>query len=172
MNPPKAAIADRAELLAYAYAMENEAAERYQDLADQMFACNNDDVAELFARLAAIEAKHAKELVEVHGASPAPMAPGAYRWDSLESPENLPFAEMHYLMVPHQALQLALAAERRALLFYRDIAEQTDSDDIRALASEFAAEEAEHVRIVEEWLERYPPADNGWDEDMDPPMSH
>jgi hypothetical protein len=32
-----------------------------------------------------------------------------------------------------------------------------------------AAEEAEHIRLVREWMSRVPPPPQGWDEDPDPP---
>ncbi len=161
---------DRETLLAHAYAIENEAAERYQDLADQMYGCNNTEVGDLFAKLAEIEAKHAAELSQEHGAANTPMAAADYAWGNLESPEAIPFGDMHYLMGPHQALTLALAAENRALAFYMDVVTQAPTDDLRALAEEFVVEEAEHVALVQEWLQRYPEPDQDWDVDDDPPV--
>lgn len=169
--PRAIAFTDRETLLAHAYAIEQEAAERYQDLAEQMSDCGNEEVAGLFAKLAEIEAKHAAELSLEHGAADRPMALADYKWEGLQSPEAIPFEEMHYLMRPHQALTLALAAERRALQFYEAVAGQASNEDMRTLAAEFAAEEAEHVRLVLEWLQRYPEPDQDWDDDMDPPMS-
>ena len=161
---------NRETLLAHAYAIENEAAERYQDLADQMYACNNTEVGDLFAKLAEIEAKHAAELSLEHGAARTPMAAADYAWGNLESPEAIPFGEMHYLIQPHQALTLALAAEERALAFYKDVVNQAPTDDLRNLAQEFVLEEAEHVALVREWLQRYPEPEHDWDTDDDPPV--
>ncbi|MDA1099991.1 MAG: ferritin family protein [Proteobacteria bacterium] len=165
------AFTDRETLLAHAYAIEHEAAERYQDLAEQMYGCGNEEVGGLFAKLAEIEAKHAAELSLERGAANSPMALADYLWDGLQSPEVIPFEEMHYLMRPHQALVLALAAERRALSFYEAVASQSPQEDMRILAAEFAVEEAEHVQLVLDWLQRYPEPDQDWDDDMDPPMS-
>ena len=166
-----AAFTERETLLAHAYAMEHEAAERYHELAEQMYGCNNDEVGDLFAKLAEIEAKHAAELSQEHGAADTPVAAADYMWASLQSPEAIPFEEMHYLMLPHQALTLALAAERRALSFYEAAAAQSSSEELRRLAAEFAVEEAEHVSLVLDWLRRYPEPDLDWAEDMDPPQS-
>ncbi len=163
-------IDDRQTLLAHAYAIEQEAAERYQDLADQMYNTSNDEVGDLFAKLAEIEAKHAAELSLEHGAADLPLAAGDYKWDSLESPEAIPFGEMHYLMPVQRALTLALAAEERAQAFYEQLAAKAPSEELRALASEFAEEEASHVRIVKAWLLRIDAAADDWAEDMDPPM--
>ncbi len=170
-GPLAIAATDRETLLAHAYAIEQEAAERYEALAEQMYDCGNEEVAGLFAKLAEIEAKHAAELSLEHGAANKPMALADFMWEGLQSPEVIPFEEMHYLMQPHQALTLALAAERRALLFYEAVAGQAANEDMRTLAAEFAAEEAEHVRLVLEWQQRYPEPEPDWDDDMDPPMS-
>jgi rubrerythrin len=98
------------------------------------------------------------------------MAAADYAWGNLESPEAIPFGEMHYLIQPHQALTLALAAEERALAFYTDVVNQAPTDDLRNLAEEFVLEEAEHVALVREWLQRYPEPEHDWDTDDDPPV--
>jgi rubrerythrin len=37
------------------------------------------------------------------------------------------------------------------------------------MARQLAEEEQEHVRWLEQWLARYPAAEEGWDQDPDPP---
>ncbi len=56
-------ILDLPRFLAHAHAMEVEAAERYRLFAGQMEVHGNPEVAELFARLAEIEARHAEEIL-------------------------------------------------------------------------------------------------------------
>jgi rubrerythrin len=159
------------ELLAHAYAMEAEAAERYSELADQMAMHNNHEVAEVFAKLATIEQKHAEQLAERAGElGAARRAPWDYRWLDPESPEAVPLAEVHYLMTAHHALRLALHNELRAEAFYHVMVERADSDEVRALAEEFVAEEQEHVALVRHWLNKFPEPPAGWDEDQDPPV--
>jgi len=162
---------DRETLLAQAYAIEHEAAERYRELAEQMYGSNNDEVGDLFTKMAEIEGKHAAELSLEHGAADINLAAAEYGWESLDSPEAIAFGDMHYLLPPQQALTLALAAERRALAFYENAAAHTTNEALRALAVEFAAEEATHVRIVLAWLARLGEPEPDWDEDMDPPIS-
>ncbi len=159
------------ELLAHAYAMEAEAAERYGELADQMAMHNNHEVAELFRKLEAIEHKHAEQLARRAGKrGAARFSPWDYRWLDPESPEALPVSEVHYLMTAHHALKLALHNELRAETFYRVMAERAGSDEVRTLAQEFVAEEREHVALVRHWLNKYPEPSAGWDEDPDPPV--
>ena len=76
---------------------------------------------------------------------------------------------MHYLMHPWHALQLALAAEQRAVDFFDAMARQAPSDAMRRAAEEMRAEEAEHVALVKDWLAKVPKPDTEWAVDPDPP---
>ena len=53
------------------------------------------------------------------------------------------------------ALELALDGERRGHAFYAGIASTTEDPEVRAMAQEFAAEEAEHVAELEKWIGRF-----------------
>jgi rubrerythrin len=164
-----AAIDDVADLLAYAYVMEAEAADRYAELADQMAMHNNDEVAEIFGKLAKIERLHAEEIVRRTGAAGPPhRSPWEYHWLDPESPEVTPLDEVHYLMTAHHALKVALHNELRAQAFYEAVRRVTPSEEVRELATEFAGEEREHVALVEAWLEKYPEPPADWDLDTDP----
>ena len=50
--------------MARAYAMELEATERYAQFAEQLDTHNNREVAQMFRKLAAVEALHAKRILE------------------------------------------------------------------------------------------------------------
>ncbi len=158
------------QLLAYALAIEQEAAERYAELADQMAVHNNAEVAALFRKLADIEAKH---VANVETLSEGRKLPTLTLWDEpwhgAESPEATARDEVHYLMTPHHALSLALAGERRATAFFARMAEEAGFAELRHLAQQLHDDEQEHVRLIEEWLARYPEPEEGWDEDLDPP---
>lgn len=160
------------DLLQHALVIELEAEQSYKELAEQMHSCGNHDVAALFEKMSALEGRHARKIREnAPGLELEERAPWEYRWDGFEPPENAELNEIHYLMKPHHALQLALAAEQRAELFFTRVANQTSSDDVRRLAAEFAADEKQHVVWIREWLEHYPPPAMDWDEDLDPPAA-
>jgi rubrerythrin len=165
------AIASVAELYAYLHAIEAEAGERYADLADQMEVHNNREVAALFRKLAEIEGKHASKILERAGAAslPPPKA-GPHRWIVPEGLETTAFEGVHYLMTPYHALRLALHNERRAETAFRRLAESALDEQVRALAREIAAEEGEHVALIEAWLKRQPRPDIDWADDPDPPV--
>jgi rubrerythrin len=159
-----------AELLAHALALEEEASERYAELAEVMQAHNNPDAAELFTRMAGVEQMHVdgiRQQIRQRKLTDLPSA--QYRWLGLEGPETTDHADLHYLMTPRQALLLALLNEQRARDFYNDICRHSSDPEVVELARELAAEEREHVAWVEQWLERFPPTEDGWDHDDDPP---
>ena len=162
--------ADRADFLARAWAMEVEAAERYASFADAMDEHNNHDVAELFRKLARIEQLHADQLLEeTLSGRPPVLPPEGLQWDSGEGPETAPHGELHYRMQPYHALQIALACERRANKFFAAYASRTTDAKARKAALEMAEEEAEHVRLIEDWLKRTPQPEKDWERDPDPP---
>jgi rubrerythrin len=156
------------EFMAYAWAMEVEASDRYAELADLMATHHNREVAELFAKLARIEGKHRDQIAAQMGWTKAPDT-AVFRWETPEGPETTDYGDLHYLMQPWHALKLAEHNERRAVEFFEHFAAARVPADVRAAALEMAGEEREHVRLIGEWLAKVPPPEPGWDEDMDPP---
>jgi rubrerythrin len=152
--------------------MEVEAAERYASFADAMDQHNNREVAELFRKLARIEQLHADQLLEDGLSKRPPVLPSeGIRWDGgREGPETAAPEELHYRMQPYHALQIALACEKRANKFFADFASKTTDAKARKAAREMAAEEAEHVRLIADWLKRTPAPDKNWEHDPDPPF--
>ncbi|MDH5285688.1 MAG: ferritin family protein [Betaproteobacteria bacterium] len=153
---------------AAAIAMEEEAAQRYEEFADAMDTHNNAEVASMFRRLAAVEARHADELMAQRGWTALPLMP-RIEFEGCEGPETTPADAVHYLMTPWHALSLALANEERAVRFFEQLARSTTDETVRRAALEFKAEEEEHVVLVREWMGRVekPPVD--WAVDPDPP---
>jgi rubrerythrin len=168
--PAESPIGSIDALMAYAYALEAEASERYSEFADAMETHNNREVAELFRKLARIENLHAEHILEEMRWSQAPPPPSSgWRWQGLEGPETADHTELHYLMQPYHALQIALHNERRAEAFFSELHRKAPAGKVREAAKEMVAEETEHVRLVEEWLKRTPKPDSDWEVDLDPP---
>jgi rubrerythrin len=169
-KPSAAAVRNMNELMAYAYALEIEAAERYAEFADAMEAHNNRAVEELFRKLARIEHKHAEQILEEMGWTAPPSSPiGGYQWQGLEGPETADFATLHYLMQPFHALEIALLNEKRAFEFFSGLVRRATTDKVKRAAKEMAGEEAEHVRLIEDWMKKVPRPEPQWDVDLDPP---
>jgi rubrerythrin len=167
---PATGIASIDELMAYAYALELEASERYAEFADAMDVHNNREVAELFRKLARIEHRHAEQVLEEMGWLSPPLAPhGGYKWEGFEAPETGDVGELHYLMRPYHALQIALHNEKRAYVFFGGLVKKARNAKVKKAAEEMREEEAEHVRLIEEWIKRTPKPDADWAIDPDPP---
>lgn len=156
------------EFMAFAWAMEVEAAERYEELAEQMLTHHNTEVAALFSRLARIEGLHRDQIATRMGWTRPPDT-ASFGWETPEGPETTDYGDLHYLMQPYHALRLALHNEERAALFFEHFAAAKLPADVRAAAAEMAADEREHVRLIREWLAKFPEPEPGWDEDPDPP---
>ena len=169
-TPGTAAPGTLDEFMALALLMENEAAQRYSELADAMETHNNRDVAELFRRMATIEARHAQKIMAEMKWQDAPAVPvGLQRWAGFESPETTPSEDVHYLMQPYQALQLALAGEQRAEQFFARLVTVAKVATVRKAARELRDEEREHVALVLAWMKKFPKPAADWADDPDPP---
>jgi rubrerythrin len=167
---PAAAPRTLEEFMTQALAMEVEAGQRYAEFADAMETHNNREVAALFRKMADIEGKHAKQIMAEMGwtTMPAPRPGTAFR-TGFEAPETAPGDEVHYLMQPYHALELALANEQRAERFFGELARAATTASVRTAARELQAEEREHVELVRAWMKKVPKPDADWANDPDPP---
>lgn len=170
ISNPKHTIGSAEELLAYSLALETEAVERFNDLADQMEMHHNYEVADLFRKLAKIEGIHIDNVSKAAKGKTLPnLMVWEFEWEDGESPEGGSMEEAHYLMQPWHAIEMAMKGEKRAVAFFRHVAETTNDDKILKMALELVEEEEEHVSLLQKWQERYPKPEEGWDEDLDPP---
>lgn len=144
------------ELYACALAIEREAAERYAEFAQRMADLGNDAVAEVFASLAAFEAAHVDELERRTRGVDLPPAGEGWRWLESGAPETAARELVFRVMTPRQALEIALAAERRAQAFFEGTLMRAGDPAVETLAREMAAEEQEHVAMVERLLDHTP----------------
>jgi rubrerythrin len=145
------------ELYAHAIAIEREAAARYAEFAQRMSDMGNAAAAEVFGTLSVLEGEHLETLLRrTEGLKIPQPRPYEYSWLDAGAPET-PARELVFrLLTPHQALVIALGAERRAEAFFEEVLVSTDDPALRALAREMAADEGDHVLMLERLLERTP----------------
>lgn len=167
-EPPK--FDSVAEFFAQALAIEIEASERYDELADQMETHNNHHIAEIFRKMAKIEGLHRDEIKRRAGGALVGGRPASFSWLAPEGPEAIDLGAVHYKMTSRQALMLARHNEERATKYYEAIAASAADPEIRAFAATMAEDERHHVALVDKWLEKFDPDDPDWDEDLDPPV--
>ena len=82
------------------------------------------------------------------------ISPNDFVWPDGMSPEAADIWGADSLVDIMQALELALGAESRGAAFYRHIYETTKDPEVRVLAKEFAEEEDEHVKAIQQWIAR------------------
>jgi rubrerythrin len=163
-------MTDLDTFLAYSVALEEEAAERHDELADMMEVHNNPEVAATFRKLAHYSRLHAREIRGRSKGSDLPrIAPWDFGWETMEGPETADIGEMNYLMNAVQALRVAMGNEQRAHDFYFAISGESPDAEVRALAAEFADEEKEHLTLLEKWLAKMPETTEETVYDPDPP---
>jgi rubrerythrin len=151
------------ELYAHAIAIEREAAERYAELAQRMADLGNEDVAALFRQLAVFEAEHLDTLEgRTAGVDVPRIEPGDFAWLDAGAPETVARELVFRLLTPRAALEIALAAERRAHEFFLQVKASADDPALRALAQEMAMEEQGHIAMVEQAIQRTPDVRVDW----------
>ncbi|OGU22908.1 MAG: rubrerythrin [Hydrogenophilales bacterium RIFOXYD1_FULL_62_11] len=142
--------------LAHAVELEREAARRYEELADSMRTDGNVAVEAFFRQMAVFSRKHLALAVERGGFRQIPaLTPTEYVWPDGLSPEQFDWIGVDCMIDVNNALAIALDGERRGHAFYANIEAITGDPEVRVMAQEFAAEEAEHVAELEKWIGRY-----------------
>jgi rubrerythrin len=139
--------------LAHAIQLEREAARRYEELAAAMGTEGNQELRSFFGRMAHYSRLHLAQATARGGFREIPeIAPEDFEWPDGTSPETAGWAGVDAQMSPLAALELALDGERSGHAYYAAVAATTSDAELRALAGEFAEEEADHVRQLEALL--------------------
>ncbi len=132
--------------------------ERYTEFSWRMADAGNDAAAEVFGGLARLEAGHLDGLLKrARGMKLPALAPHEYAWLDAGAPETAARELVYRLMTARHALEIALAGEKRAAAFFEHVVLTAEDARLRALAAEMAADEAEHVALLEQLLETTPP---------------
>ena len=141
------------ELYSLALALEREATRRFAELEQFTRDVGIDHLAEEFGKIGREEKEQYELLALGTAGRELPEVTGwEYSWhylgpeaDRVEAPTNA-----------REAIALALGTERRAQVFYGDVAENARDDAVRAFAAEMAADEQRHVLRLELLLAREP----------------
>lgn len=148
---------DTPTLYAHAIAIEREAVERYSEFAERMDDLGNQAAAEIFGTLARLETEHLEELLERTAGMDLPRpAPQEYAWLDGAAPETAARELVFRLMTPRHALEIALAGEKRAAAFFESVIVTPGDAMLSALACEMAADEGDHIAMLEKLLETTP----------------
>lgn len=151
------------ELYAHALVLERDAFKRFVELERYMRDVGLDYIADEFERIGREEQEQYEALaIGTAERELPPIADWEYAWhflgpqaDRVPMPKNA-----------REALSLALATERRAQIFYVDVAEHAIDDTVCAFAAEMAADEQRHIQRLEQLLAREPETTRPADEDV------
>ena len=160
------------DALDLAILIEEEAEERYEELAHQLEGHRTPEAARFFRTMIANEAKHRRRLSERRGhlfaAAPCTVT-RAMLWD-VEAPD---YDEARAFMTPRQAMQTALGCEEKAHAFFVAALPTLVDPEVRALFEELRDEEVQHQAMIREQLVGLPPDSDVVAEDFgDEPVSH
>jgi erythrin-vacuolar iron transport family protein len=143
------------DALDFAVLVEEEACERYEDLAAQMETHDTPAAADFFRFMVKNEAKHGQELAarrtEMFGMAPSKVD-RSMLWD-VEAPD---FSEVRAFMAAREALEVALHAEKKAYQFFADAVIHVTDPDVRALFEELREEELVHQDLVRREIAKLP----------------
>ncbi|MFT3759286.1 ferritin-like domain-containing protein [Thauera sp.] len=143
------------KFLAHAVRLEAESARRFDELAEHMATHCNAEVEAVFRQFADFSRLHLEDAMARAGFRHIRDLPqDGYEWPHGEPPEAAPWWGVDGLMDVEAALRLALESEQDGLDFYRSIAAGSADPLVKAMAAEFADEEAEHVAKLHELLAR------------------
>ncbi len=144
------------EFLAHAIRLEEEAALRFDELAEACLTNGNAEVAAFFRQMAEFSRLHLADARNRGGFRTLPVLPPSDElWPEGMSPEAAGWEGTDPFLTVSRALEVALESEKQGLAFYADVADATDDAEIRGMAREFAEEEAEHVAQLEVWIARH-----------------
>ncbi len=146
------------DALDIAILIEEEARDRYEELAEQLEQHRTRDAADFFREMVQNESKHAADLKahrrEVFGSAPMRVDPAL-----VPEVETTDYDEARAFMSPHQALRIALANEDRAFAFYGLALKKVKDAKVKSLFKELQQEEKLHQDMVKKTLASLPPED-------------
>lgn len=150
-------IGNLAECYANALAIEREAAARSAQFAEYLEDHGEQATADLFRKLARYEQQHVDELLRRTSGMPLPaLRSWEFSWLDNAPSEQVNHDFIFHLMTPHDALKIALNAEKRAQALYEQAVASSEDAEVKRLARELAGEELEHIAWLEDALRKAP----------------
>ncbi len=151
------------DALDLAILVEEEAEERYRELADNLEFHNTIEAARFFRHMITCEARHGADLsakrTELFGDAPVSVD-RSMLW-GVEAPG---YEVAKTFMTLQDALRAALAAEKKAYDFFDGALSEIEDAAVRELFSELRQEEIEHMQMVRDQMKKAPDG-GGFDPD-------
>jgi rubrerythrin len=163
---------DLRDALDLASLIEDEAKERYEELAHQMELHHDAEVARFFHFMAKNEARHGEELAE-RRTRLYPNLPHRVDRSMLWDVEAPGYETVRAFMSLKEALEVALAAEVKAFNYFCDVLKILPAGEVKTLFEELKEEEIHHQNLVKLEMAKLGPEDKFSTEDAaDEPVGH
>jgi rubrerythrin len=149
-EPPEG-VRSLAELFAVAYALEEQAAVCYREMAARMRELGAPSTAAVFEHLAESESEHRdriKSWSEQRSGKPPNILDIRWHIPQTFDEEDAGDVAGSRLVTPYRALAIAVRNEERAFAFWSYIAARAEEAPIRDAAEAMAREELEHVSLL------------------------
>jgi rubrerythrin len=152
--------------------VEEEAKDRYEELADQMTLHHNVDAARFFLRMVQVELTHELALTrrrrELCGDEPRTVTREMIF--DVEAPD---YGDARATMTVRQALEMAFEGETKARAFFEAALKHAENPEVREFLTHLRDEEKEHQRLVQAQIAKLPPEPVITAEDVsDEPVAH
>ena len=169
LDLPSLSLRDALDL---AVLVEEEAKERYEELADQLELHHTPEAASFFRFMANNEEKHRLELASrrrhLFADSPSTVHRGMIF--DVEAPD---YSEAAIFMTPRQALAAARRSEEKAHGFFVELLAEIKEPEVAALFAELRDEEILHQELIDREIAKLPPDEPFAAADFaDEPVSH
>ncbi len=159
------------DALDLAVLIEEEARDRYEELADQLTAHHTPDAAKFFRKMSRIEELHRKQLYDRRHADfdDEETSVTASMLYDIEAPE---YDTVRAFMTVEQALDIALKSEVKAHAFFVEALKRVTDPAVKALFTELCEEEIEHQNLVKAEMAKLPKEKERSEDDFsDDPVS-
>jgi rubrerythrin len=156
---------DLRDALDLASLIEDEAKERYEELAHQMELHHDADVAKFFHFMAKNEARHGEELAE-RRTRLFPKQPRRVDRSMLWDVEAPGYETVRAFMSLKEALEVALAAEVKAFNYFTDVLKILPEGEVKKLFEELKEEEVHHQNLVKMEMAKLGPEEKFSTEDF------
>jgi len=165
----KLSVCDALDL---AILVEEEAKDRYEELADQMTIHHNEEAARFFLRMVQIELTHERILTNRRRAL-FPNRPCVVTRAMIFDVEAPDYGDARATMTMRQALEMALGGETKAYEFFDRALKEVHNPEVRDFFGQLRSEEQEHQALVQAQIAKLPPEPVITAEDVsDEPVAH
>ncbi|MBI5507215.1 MAG: ferritin family protein [Deltaproteobacteria bacterium] len=146
------------DALDLAIIIEEDARDRYEELADQLEKHRTADAARFFKAMVANEDRHAEQL-KAHRKQVCGDVPVKIDRSLVPELETTDYDEARAFMSPHKAFEVAYANETRAHNFYALALKKVKDAKVKQLFTTLVAEEKEHQAMIKAAMAKLPPED-------------